>query len=337
MPNANFTTILSTTLNNYNETLTNNIFKQTPLLNYLSSKGRLRKLGGGVKIIEPLIYAVGDAGSYSGYDQITINPVTGLTAAEYPWRQLYATIAISGLEEAQNNGKEAFINLLEAKIMQAEKTLKKNVNTMLYSDGTGNSNKEWYGLSIAISGTDDGAATVGTLNWGGIDGASDTWWKSVVKGQSAGAATPLTLQFLSTAYNSSSDGGTDVVDGMFTTQTLFEAYEALLVPSVRRSDAKSADAGFTNLLFKGKPIYWDADCTAGTIYGLNSEYIKLVGHKDRWFKNSGFTDNAASSHASSGATVIADARYALITSFGNLTVSNRARQFRCVNVEPAIA
>lgn len=338
MPNANFTDILSTTLNNYRKTLTDNIFKDRPLSRYFMSKSANRMLDGGVKIIEQLMYARGQSGAYAGYDQITINPQVGITAAEFPWRQLYGTIAISGIEEAQNNGDAQLIDLLKAKVMQAEETLKDSVNTQLYADGTGSSNKEWYGLAIAISGTDQlgAGATVGTLNWGGIDGATDTWWKSVVAGDSVGAATPLTLQSLATPYNKSRKGN-DAVDALFTGQTLYEAYEALLLPSVRRSDAASADAGFENLLYKGKPLYMDLDCPAGRIYGLNSKYIKLVGHKDRWFKNSGFTDNLASSHATSGASVISDARYSLITAYGNLSVSNRQRHFLCVNFAPAMS
>lgn len=334
--NPNYTTLLTTTLNNYRNVLVDVIFKDRPLSRWLMEKSRTRMLDGGVKIVEQLIYAQGQAGSYSGYDQITINPQGGLTAAEFDWRQLYATIAISGIEEAQNNGKAAMLDLLKAKIMQAEETLKDNVNAMLFSDGTGNSNKEWYGLAALISGMDQGGtpARVGTASIGGIDGATEAYWNSVVAGDADGTAVELSLSALSHPYNSASKGN-DKVDAMFTTQTLYEAYEDLLLPSVRRSEAESANAGFDNLLYKGKPLFYDADCPDGEIFGINSKYLKLVGHKDRWFKNSGFTDNAASGHATSGATNITDARYALITAYGNLTVSNRKRHFRCVNFAPA--
>ena len=99
-----------------------------PLLNYLMSKGRVRKVNGGYSIVEPIIYAEGEAGSYSEWQQLTITPQEGISAAQFPWRQLYATIAISGLEEAQNNGKEQVLNLLEAKVMQAEETLKNRLS-----------------------------------------------------------------------------------------------------------------------------------------------------------------------------------------------------------------
>ena len=45
---VNWDDILSTTLHNYRKTLTDNIFQGRPLLNYLMSKGRVRKVNGGV-------------------------------------------------------------------------------------------------------------------------------------------------------------------------------------------------------------------------------------------------------------------------------------------------
>jgi hypothetical protein len=341
MSNANFTTILSTTLNNYRKQLTDNIFGDRPLSMWLMEKKRTRMLEGGVKIVEPLIYASGQAGAYSGYDQLTITPQAGLTAAEYDWRQLYGTIAISGIEEAQNNGKAAILNLLEAKIMQAEETLKDVVNSQLFGDGTGvgvqgTANQAWLGLDALISGMDQGGtpARVGVATAGGINGATSAYWNSVIAGDADGTATDLSLAALTTPYNTASKGN-DKPDVGFTTQTLFEAYEALLVPSVRRSHGKSADAGFDNLLFKGKPLFYDDDCPAGNVFFINSKYLTLVGHKDRWFKNSGFTENTASAHATSGASTVTDARYAMITAYGNLTCRNRARQARCVNFAPA--
>lgn len=328
MSNANFTTILSTTLNNYRKQLTDNIFADRPLSRWLMEKKRTRMLAGGVKIVEPLIYASGSSGAYSGYDQITITPQTGLTAAEYDWRQLYATIAISGIEEAQNNGKEAIINLLEAKIMQAEETLKDSVNVMLYGDGTGTSNKEWLGLEALI-----GDATTAVTTVGNIDATAQAYWRSYVAyGAVPGTPEAITLAKMGAAYNGSSKGN-DVIDAIFTTQGVFETYEALLQPNVRYQDVKSANAGFTNLMFKGAPVFWDADCPANRMFGINSKYLTLVGHKDRWFKNSGFSENTASSHATSGASVVSDARYALITAYGNLTVRNRARQFVLEDVQ----
>lgn len=44
------------------------------------------------------------------------------SAAEYPIRQAAVAVSISGLEELQNSGEEAIIDLLESRIMNAEDT-----------------------------------------------------------------------------------------------------------------------------------------------------------------------------------------------------------------------
>ena len=88
---------------------------------------------------------------------------------------------------------------------------------------------------------------------------------------------------------------------------------------------KSANAGFTSLMFKQAPIYWDRDCPAQLAYGLNSKYVTLVGHSQRWFKQSPFSDGLSAAQGGTATTV--DARYSIITTYGNLTVNNRSRHF----------
>ena len=315
-PAADWDAVLSTTLDNYRKTLEDNIFKSLPLLWWLTEKNKVRKLSGGVSIVEPLIYAEGQAGSYAEWDAISIVPQEGITAAVFPWKQLYGTIAISGLEEAQNSGEEMVINLLEAKIMQAEETMKSKLNKMLYANGAGNSGKDFLGLAALVTGTG---------NVGGIDSAvaGNEWWRSVT-GSGTGMLKGGLRGLLGTAYNSASNGN-DVIDGIFMSQRDYEIYESELTPNVRYQDVKSANAGFTSLLFKQAPTYWDRDLAQGTAYGLNSKYIKLVGHSDRWFKQSPFSDGLSAAQGGNATTV--DARYSVITSFGNLTVCNRARHF----------
>ena len=300
--NSNFDTLLSTTLANYRSTLTDNVFTARPLTYKLMEKGRIRMLNGGTKIVEPLIYGQNDTvGSYSGFDTIALTPQTGISAAEYEWKQYAASISMSGIEEAKNNGEQEIINLLEAKIMQAEESLREGFNEMFFADGTGNSSKDWNGLANLVEAT-------GTV--GNIDPATNTWWASYEENTSAA----LTLAQMSTAYNTVSVGN-DHPDVLLTTQTLFEKYEALLMPLLRYTDSKTADAGFQNLLFKSAPVMYDVHCPAGTFFFLNSKYITLVGHSGKWFQQTEFIRPED-----------LDARYALIMCYGNLTLRNRAKQ-----------
>jgi hypothetical protein len=295
-------TLLATTVANYRKTLTDNVFNARPLTFFLMDKGRIRMLNGGTNIVEPLIYGENSTvASYSGYDTISLTPQSGITAAEFDWKQYAASVAISGIEEAKNNGEQAMVNLLEAKIMQAEESMKEGFNAMFFGDGTGNSGKNWNGLGNLV----ESGNTVGSIN-----GASESWWNSYEE-NTAGA---LTLAQMTTAYNTVSVGN-DHPDMVLGTQTLFEKYESLLQPQLRYTDTKTADAGFQNLLFKAAPVAYDVDAPAGTMYFLNSKYITLVGHSDKWFEVTPFVkpENL-------------DARYSLILCYGNLTVRNRKKQ-----------
>jgi len=297
-----FQTLLATTLANYRDQLTDNVFSARPLTYFLMDKGRIRMLDGGTKIVEPLIYGKNSTvASYSGYDSLSLAPQEGISAAEYEWKQYAASIAISGIEEAKNNGEQEIINLLEAKIMQAEESMRESFNQMFFADGSGNSGKDWNGLGNLV----ESGNTVG-----GINSSTYSYWQS----KEENTATALTLAQMSTMYNNVSVGN-DHPDTLLTTQTLFEKYESLLQPQLRYTDTKTADAGFQNLLFKAAPVMYDVHCTAGVFYFLNSKYITLVGHSDKWFSQTEFIKPEDT-----------DARYALIMCYGNLTVRNRAKQ-----------
>jgi len=307
--NPDFNALLSTTLQNYQPTLVDNIFKDLVLLNHLNSKGRVQVEEGGTSIVEPLMYAVNNTvGSYSGYDAIDLTPQDGITAAEYQWKQMAASIAISGIEESKNRGTEAIIKLLNAKIMQAEESLKSNLNTMLYSNGTGNGGKDFNGLGNII-------ATVNNTV-GGIDASTNTWWNPI---QDTSAST-LSQQDMGAVYNQASKGS-DVPDLILTNSNLFEKYEATLSLQVRYQDVAKANAGFQNLMFKQTPLVFDLAIAAATtnvpMYFINSKYLKLTGMNGHWFNTTDFQN---------GTVAGVDARYALVMAYGELTCSNRARQ-----------
>lgn len=314
MANANFDQILTTTLNNHREQFVDNVFKARPLAFWLKDNDRVRLVGGGAKIVEPLVIAKNSTvAGYSKFDTLDTTPQNELTAAEYPWRQVAGTVAIAGIEEAQNSGAEQILNLIEAKVSVARESITAHLNTMFHNSdgvtdnsGTGGYNfaKEPYGLPILVG---DATATVG-----GIDASVDTVWQSSV--DDPGAGTALTLADMTTKFLDVSVGG-DTPDLILTGQTLYEAYEAKLQPNMRYSDSKMADGGFLNLMFKSAPVVFDSENDANTMWFLNSRYLKLVGHRDRWFTVTPFIRPSSQ-----------DARYAQILTYLNLTCSNRSRQ-----------
>ena len=362
-------TVLSTTMHNYRKQLTDNIFNSRPLLNYLMSNGRVKTADGGYSIIEPLLLGVGDADSYSQWQTINVNAVQGISAAQYLWKQLYATIVISGLEEAQNNGKEQIINLIEAKVMQAEETLKSILSRMLYGTRGANAHADTdftpfttlIDSTAAAGGITPAAAPAPENNWRSTtyDAATGTGMDSQGNAIAAGAGGwTATGTFdgseleavLRKMYTLSSDGGSDKPDAIFCGASIFEAYEGSLTPQVRYTDTSKANLGFQNLMFKNIPIYYDPDCPTGTALFLNNKYIGLTLHSERNFKQSPFSSSlggmdTATSNPRTGtppntvspttpaapAGFALDARVSFITTYGNTTVRNRRRLAKLVN------
>jgi hypothetical protein len=304
--NPNYDTILSTTLANHRAKLVDTVFSARPFFFFLKQAGQIRQISGGHKIVTPLIHGLNTtAASYSMYDPIATTAQDGISAAEFPWKQFAATVAIAGIEEAKNSGEEEVIDLLEAKIMQAEETIIEKLDEMaIAGDGTGNSGKDWAGLDRLVK------AHPNDTTVGGINPTTNAYWAST----RYATAEALTIGRMSNIYNSISVGN-DQPNLILGTQALYEKYESLLQPQLRFSDSTTADAGFQNLLFKGAPVVYDTYVPASHLYFLNTKYLKLVGHKDNWFKPTPFVrpNNI-------------DARFAQIICYGNFTVSNRKRQ-----------
>lgn len=306
MANPNYDTILSTTLAHHIPKLIDNVFTARPFFHFLKQAGQVKTVGGGHKIVQPLMTGQNStAASYSDYDILTVTPSAGVTSAEFPWKQYAATIAISGIEEAKNRSEEEIIDLLEAKTAQAEHTIIEKLDEMLISgDGTGNSNKDWAGIKHLVAGHPNDTTI------GGINPTTNAYWASFREA----TAEVLSIGRMSSAYNTVAEGA-DQPNIILTTQALYEKYEALLQPQLRFADAGTADAGFQNLLFKGAPVMYDTYVDSGHMYFLNTKYLRLVGHSDNWFRPTPFVRPNDM-----------DARYAQILLYGALTVSNRSRQ-----------
>jgi len=311
----NYDSLLSTTLRNYVPKLENNIFSKRPLLNWLKSGDRIKQRDGGVAITVPIIYGLNDTvSSYTGYDTLATTPQDGIRAAQYDWAQFAGSIAISGLEEAENSGSEQIIDLLDAKRMQTEESMAEKLDYMFFGDGSANNGKDMLGLKAIVSKTN---SAYGSANLGGIDSASSTtdgagstfnYWQS--QGDSTSAA--LSLSSLSAIYNSCSRGTNDFPDLGVTTQSLFQSYEALLQPQLRFSNPGQADAGFQNLLYKGTTLFWDYYTPTGYWYFLNSKYLTLNTLKGKWMQTTDFVKPPNQ-----------DARFAQILCYGQLTTSCR--------------
>lgn len=157
--------LLTTTLRNYRPTLVDNAFQDIPLYYWLKRKNLVKRKKGGYEIMVPLIYGHNNTVKhYSGYDLLDVTPQEGITTARYKWHSIAVSISISGDEEADNSGEHQLINLLEAKTMQAEKSLNTEINDNIH--GVHGSLGNTYGTDVGVAGT-------GIDSWGQTSVSTD--------------------------------------------------------------------------------------------------------------------------------------------------------------------
>lgn len=316
MPSPGLDEIVTTTLRYRSGKLRDNMSKNIALLSRLQERENIAPVSGGRSIVEELEYAENSTFMYySGDETLNVMNSDVFTAAEYDWKQCAVAVKINGLELLKNSGREKVIDLLEARIKNAEKTMLNNLSTGVYSDGTGTGGKQIGGLQLLVS--DAGTGTVG-----GINSSLYSFWQNQVYDFSNNgvSASALTIQdamnslYLATARNR------DVVDLIVADNTYFGFYWKSLQAIQRVTDDKMASAGFQTLKFMGADVVYDGGFSgtapAAHMYFLNTNYIKFRPHRDR---------NMVPMNPDRF-SVNQDAMVKLIGWAGNMTCSNRSLQ-----------
>lgn len=320
MSNPDFDDVLTSTIASRSGQLADNMTNNNALLRRLKSKGKIRPISGGSKIVEELEYGEGDLTWYSGYDTIEYTPKQLFTAAEYSLKLCAVPVAISGEDLLKNSGKERIVDLFEKRVENAIKTIGNKMSAAIYSDGTGSSGKEIGGLALLIADT----PTTGTV--GGINRATsgNEFWRNKSTQMTEALSTDNIHAAMDKMYMSLCRG-TDKPDLIICNNDIYGIYESTLLPQQRYSDNKLADAGFTSIKFKGADLICDGGqnghCPNDKIYFLNTDYLYLRPHKDRDMKVIG----------GERMTVNQDALYKIIGWAGNMTMSNASLQGVLIN------
>lgn len=313
IPNSSYSEILTTTIDNYRDTIADNVMDNNVLLLYLKNNGNSDPASGGVKLLENLSYAEnGTFNWYSGYETLSVEASDVLTSAQFDWKQANCNVTMSGLEEAQNSGKEAMHNLIKARIKVAETTMQNNISNALFYSNTENGGKAIGGLQHLI------ADAPGTGTVGGIDRLSNAWWRNQFYDFSdAGVtASATTITHAMNVMNLRTERGTEKVDLIIAGETYFTYYEESLQAQQRFGQGnEKAVGGFTGYKYKSATVFYDPNCAATRMYMLNTKYLHFRPFKGRNFVT--LKDKVA---------VNQDATVTPLYWMGNMTLSNAARQ-----------
>ena len=271
-------TIFTSTWANRKTTATQQAFEKTPFIYWMREKGRVSTEAWGTRIEIPLEYGSNDTLRWiSKGDTVPVTDTELLTMAYDTYKNVAVSVVRWMADDQKNRGKNQIINLVDVKLGAAERALWEEFERVMFSDGTGAG--EPNGLKNIISAT----PTLGTIH--GISRVTYPWFRNQQKTTTGSAAVYLTQDMRTVLNNISIYAQSELKDiALVTTQQVFEWYEDECMELKTIQNTMMADAGFTTLAFKGKPIMWCPSCPEGYMYFLNSNYLKLNCDPDYWME-----------------------------------------------------
>lgn len=313
--NPTFTEIVTTTIRNRSRQLADNVSNSNALTQRLSRRGNIRTFSGGRTIVEELEYAENSTFKYySGYEQLDISPSDVLSAAEFDIKQAAVVVTMSGLEQLQNASRERMIDLMQARIRNAERTMANKLSEGVYSDGTGSNGKQITGLQAIVA--DD--PTTGTV--GGINRANFSFWRNqtfdaTTTGGAAASASNI-KGYMQQLWIDCIRGN-DKPDLIVADANYFQFFWESLTDIQRINRSDQATSGFDSLAFNTADVVYDGDSGIPTnhMYFLNTDYLFWRPHSAR---------NMVPLEARM--SVNQDAEVVPLVFAGNLTCSNASLQ-----------
>lgn len=303
--------VLSMSLADYQKRLVDNIYNDVVLFRIMQEANNKKMIDGGLSIVETLIKEKqNNGGFYLGADILNNTQTNTTNLAEFRWQNVYEPIVITRDEERQNSGADhKILELVGAKIQLSERAIKDRMDQAL-STPVGEANN-----------LTDLETLVNTGALGNLNGGTDTFWQSTVTTSGAFATQGLTDMATAT-YAVSSSATADNPTHYLTTKTVFQKYEQTRLPLERISNGNlSANAGFTNLTFKGKPVVYGNYIASGLMFGMNMNYVYLAVDSATDFVTTPFITPA-------NQTI----KVAYILWRGNMITNNRRRHFKLTSI-----
>ena len=208
--------------------------------------------------------------SFSGFDTFSTTATNNRVNLSYDPKFYQITVALPLDELAANQTDAKVLDLASVEMQSAAYDMADDIGTLFFSDGTGNSSKDFLGLQAIV---DDGT-TAGT-----IGGQSRSTYTTLQSTRTASGGT-LTLALMQTLYSAVSSGSQTPTSG-YATEAVADFYEQLLNPQERIVKDVAAmkgglvgGTGFKALHFKGFPILADEKVApTQTLYFVNEDFI----------------------------------------------------------------
>jgi hypothetical protein len=266
----NIDNMFTTTWANRKTAAIEQAYLKTPFIFWLKQKGKVEEVTGYNRLEIPLKYGRNETVKW--IKKGSSMPLTEgelFTMAYEEWKYVAVSILRYGTEDQKNKGAARIIDYVSEKISSAESALWEELERVCFADGTGAD--ECNGLQNLIA----AAPTTGIVH--GINRATYAWWQNQTK-TATGVASVYLIQDMRNMFNNITKYAKSETKDicMMTDQTTFEAFEDLMLEMKQFYNQSLIDAGFENLVFKGRPLMWAPSAPAAKIYFINPNYLKLM-------------------------------------------------------------
>ena len=207
--------------------------------------------------------------SFSGFDTFSTSATNNRQVLSYDPKFYQITVALPLDELSANQTDDKVIDLAGVELLGAAHDMADDIGILFYADGTGNSSKDFLGLTALV---DDGT------NVANIGGVSRSTYSSLQGTVTASGGT-LTLALMQNLYNAAASGSQRPTLGLCT-EAVFNFYEQLLNPQERISkdvpqmkNGLVGGSGFVGLFFRGVPVLADERATAQQLAFINENFL----------------------------------------------------------------
>lgn len=268
--------LATSTIDSWLPDLIDNFFLSNPLMARLVTRNNV-KLDGGYFIRQNLIYQGVGGGSHATGTPYDTAIKQFMTYMLFPWRELYAPLAMDETEEARNEGAAAVVEYALALEQVAELSLFDTFGTQLYAASPGAIDIQSLITAVPQYNT--------SVTYGGI--TADTSAQGLAIAPNSGNVNttggPFSFDMLQTSYGAATYGAEEP-DLIITTQALYNKMLLRAIPAQRwRSEDFKKIWGAEGLGFNRADIMVDQHAPTGYIFLLNTKYWKLVLNRNRAF------------------------------------------------------
>ena len=314
--NTNFTTLISTTLQNFANKLEDSVITNNALFFMLKKAGNVKVVSGGRQFVRQLLFQVNSSFAARTSLQTIDLPVTdSVTATTWDIKIVDGSVVLPIFDVAQNSGdKEKLLDYINAKKTEAEVSMGEILGDEVF--GTAAASQNFDGLQKLIHEDPTSQTDVGGIN---PQTSGNEYWRNYSHDTAVTAFNTSLAGFnaIDTSINQSTFGrmGPKLI---VTTKLVWTLFQLGLTSNMRysRVDLPIGKAGFKALEYATIPVVFDDNCPTNNLYGIDTEGISLNILSQGNFKQTPFVP-ARNQLAESS----------LLYFFGNLTMGSRRTNF----------